>query len=76
MELYGLGRDDIDELFARIDAVTLEQANAAARKYFRPDALTFVVLGNAAKIRDGVRKYSDQMMEVRVSDPGFAAVAQ
>ena len=71
MELYGLGRDEIDELFSRIDGVTLEQANEAARKYFKPEGLTFVVLGNAAKIRDVVKKYSDKTVEVRVSAPGF-----
>ena len=36
LEIYGLGRDDVDQLFQRIDAVTLEQANAVARKYYRP----------------------------------------
>ena len=71
MELYGLGRDDIDDLFARIDAVTLDQANDAARKYFRSEGLTFVVLGNASKIRDVVRKYSDNVSEVSITAPGF-----
>ena len=33
--------------------------------------LTFVVLGNAAKIRDAVKKYSDQVVEVPVTVPGF-----
>lgn len=71
MELYGLGRDEVDGLFSRIDSVTLEQANEAARKYFKPDGLTFVALGNASKIRDVVKKYSDQMVEIRATDPGF-----
>jgi zinc protease len=71
MELYGLGRDEVDGFFARIDAVSLEQANEAARKYFKSTGLTFVVLGNAAKIRDAVKKYSDQVVEVSVTAPGF-----
>src|ERR1035438_7346584 len=33
MEIFGLGRDEVDQFFARVDAVTLEQANAVARKY-------------------------------------------
>ncbi len=73
MELYGLGREEIDGLFSRIDAVTLDQANEAARKYFKSGGLTFVVMGNASKIREAVKKYSDQIVEARVSDPGFAA---
>ena len=71
LELYGLGRDEVDDLFARIDAVTLEQANAAARKYYKPDNLTFVLLGNAAKIREAAGKYAPKVVEVAVSKPGF-----
>ncbi|HLJ44608.1 MAG TPA: pitrilysin family protein [Bryobacteraceae bacterium] len=74
LELYGLGRDEIDNLFARIDAVSLDDANQAARKYFRTDRLTFVALGNAAKIRDAVKKYSDEVTEISIKDPGFRGV--
>ena len=52
MELFGLGRDEVDGFFARVDGVTLEQANQAIQKYYHTDNLTFVLLGNAAKIRD------------------------
>jgi zinc protease len=72
MELYGLGRDEVDSFFSRIDAVTLEQANETARKYFKSSGLTFVVLGNASKIRDAVKKYSDQVVEAPVTAPGFS----
>jgi hypothetical protein len=51
--------------------VTLEQANAAARKYYKADHLTFVVLGNAAKIREEAGKYAPKMMEVAVSKAEF-----
>jgi len=57
MELYGLGRDEVDQYFQRIDAVTLEQANAVIKKYYGTENLTFVLLGNAAKIRDAAAKY-------------------
>jgi len=71
LELYGLGTDEIDGLFSRIDALTLEEANAAARKYYRTDRLTFVVIGNASKIRDAVQKYATNITELKVSSPGF-----
>ncbi|MGA2134989.1 MAG: pitrilysin family protein [Bryobacteraceae bacterium] len=73
MELYGLGREEVDDLFPRIDAVTLKQANAAARKYYKADNLTFVLLGNAAKIREAAGKYAAKTVEVSVSKPGFAS---
>ncbi|HUB81262.1 MAG TPA: pitrilysin family protein [Bryobacteraceae bacterium] len=71
MELYGLGRDEVDEYFSRIDAVTLDQANAVARKYYRADNLTFVLLGDAAKIRDVARKYG-AVTEKEARLPGWA----
>jgi predicted Zn-dependent peptidase len=74
MELYGLGRDEVDQYFARIDAVTLEQANAVARKYYRTDNLTFVLLGNAAKIRDVAKKYGT-VTEKEAKLPGWAPAA-
>ena len=70
LELLGLGRDDIDGYFARIDGVTVEAANAAARQYYRPDTLSFVLLGAAGKIREGVRKYGE-LRKIQASAPGF-----
>jgi zinc protease len=74
MELFGLNRGEVDDMFSRIDAVTLEQANAITRKRFRSDNLTFVVLGNASKIRDNIRKYAPEMKEVSIQKPGFGAI--
>jgi zinc protease len=71
MELYGLGRDEVDQYFARVDAVTLEQANAVARKYYRTDNLTFVLLGNAAKIRYVAKKYG-AVTEKEARLPGWS----
>jgi predicted Zn-dependent peptidase len=71
MELFGLNRGEVDDLFSRIDALTLEQANAVIKKYYRTDNLTFVLLGNAAKIRDAAGKYAPKMIEVSVKQPGI-----
>jgi zinc protease len=71
MELFGLDRSDTDELFARIDAVTLEQANNAIKSYFGSGNLVFTLVGNAAIIRDGVRKYAPKIIEMPITTPGF-----
>ena len=73
MELYGLGKDEIDDFFSRIDAPSLDEINATARKYYKPDHLTFVLLGNAAKIRQVAAKYAPKVTEVSVNKPGFSA---
>jgi predicted Zn-dependent peptidase len=71
IELYGLTRGEVDDLFARIDAVTLEQANEMVRKHFGAGDLVFTVVGNAAKIREGVKKYAAQMTEIPITAPGY-----
>ena len=72
MEVFGLNRGEVDDLFSRIDSVTLEQANATAKRWYQPQGLTFVVLGNAAQIRGVVKKYAPQMQEVSIKTAGYA----
>lgn len=74
MELFGLGRDEVDQFFQRVDAVTPEQANAVARKYYRTSNLTFVILGNAAKIKSVAAKYGPAVIERSVKQAGWAAM--
>jgi zinc protease len=45
-EFYKLGTDYIDRYPQIIQAVTVEEVNAAIRKYFRPDQLTVVIAGD------------------------------
>src|SRR5918912_447918 len=45
-EFYKLGLDYIDRYPQIIQSVTLEEVNAAIRKYFRPDQLTVVIAGD------------------------------
>lgn len=45
-EFYSLGVDYIDRYPQLIQAVTVEEVNAAIRKYFRPDHLTIVIAGD------------------------------
>jgi zinc protease len=72
IELYGLGRDEVDGYFGRIDSITLDQANAVIKKYYQTGDLTFVVLGAADKIRDQVKKYDPHMTEVSIKTVGYA----
>jgi zinc protease len=71
LELYGLGKDEIDDFFSRIDSYTLADINATAKKYYKPDHLTFVMLGNAAKIRQVAAKYAPKVTEVSINKPGY-----
>ncbi len=76
MESFGLSRSEYDDFFARVDAVTLEQANAAVKKYFGSEDLRFALLGNASAIRDQVKRYAPEMTEVKATAPGYPAIPQ
>jgi predicted Zn-dependent peptidase len=71
LDVLGLGREEINTLFERIDAVTTAQANAVAQKYFATEGLTFVVIGDAGKIKAKLAKFSPQIQEVPIAKPGF-----
>ncbi len=73
IELHDLNRGEVDDLFSRIDAVTLEKANAAARQYLQESNLQFCLLGHASRIQDAVKKYASAMRVIPITDPGFGA---
>lgn len=72
IELYDLNRGEIDDLFSRIDSVTVEKANEIAKKYYTADKLTFVLLGNAEKFLPEVKKYAPDVVRVPITRPGLA----
>lgn len=76
LELFGLGRDEVDSLFARLDAVTLEQANAVVRKHFFGGGLVFAFIGDGARIRESLRKYAPALTEAPLGAPGFASFSR
>jgi predicted Zn-dependent peptidase len=71
IEMYGLGRDEVDGYFQRIDGITLDQANATIKKYYQTGDLTFVILGAADKIREQVKKYDPHATEVSIKAAGW-----
>jgi predicted Zn-dependent peptidase len=70
-EFYGLNDDEINQLEARIDAVTPAVAKAAIEKHFPEDNLAFLLIGKASAIRPAVEKYAQQHDTRKISEPGF-----
>ena len=70
-EFYGLGDDEVNQLEARIDAVTPEIARYVIETHFPMDNLVFVLIGKASEIRSGVKKYAGQIDERSINDLGF-----
>jgi zinc protease len=61
---YGLPYDRAASSGERLAAVTLDQVNAVARQTYRPDQLTWVVVGDLAKIETSVRALNLGAVEV------------
>jgi zinc protease len=72
LDVEGLGPDEIDNMFQRLNAVTVDQANDAIKRYFQTSGLTFILLGDAAKIRPVVKKYAPAIEEISIKKPGFS----
>jgi len=70
-EFYGLTDDEINQLEARIDAVTLPVAKQAIEKHFPEENLVFMLIGKASEIRPAVQKYATQQDRRKISEPGF-----
>lgn len=70
-EFYGLGDDEINQLEARVDAVTPEIAKQAIQRHFPSENLVFVLIGKASEIGPSVQKYAEKRDARPISDPGF-----
>jgi zinc protease len=70
-EFYGLNDDEVNQLEARVDAVTPAIAKQVIEKHFPLDNLVFVLIGKASAIGPAVKKYADKMDERPISEPGF-----
>jgi predicted Zn-dependent peptidase len=71
IELFELTRGEVDDLFSRIDAVTVEKANEIARRYYGSSGLAILLLGNAAKFGPEVKKYDAEPRVVSITSPGM-----
>jgi zinc protease len=70
-EFYGLGDDEVNQLEAKLDAVTPEIARQIIQKHFPAENLVFVLIGKASAIGPAVQKYAASQDARPLSDPGF-----
>jgi zinc protease len=71
MSLYGLGRNDVDRLFARMNRVTVAEANRVLRKYFYQKPPVLVLIGQAREVRAEFDGRYPRITEVSIDRPGF-----
>jgi zinc protease len=70
-EFYGLSDDEVNQLDARVDAVTPEIAHQVIQKHFPSENLVFVLIGKASAVGPAVKKYAATQDSRPISDPGF-----
>jgi zinc protease len=71
MLFHGLGPDDVNEYATRVTNVDGAAVRSAIEQSFpQPDNLVLVLIGDAAKIRDAVKKYGP-VTEMKITDPSF-----
>jgi zinc protease len=71
LELYGLGNDYIDRYPAEIAEVTLRDAREVIAEVFPPpDSVAIVVIGDAARIGEQMRRYGP-VTRMSLTDPDF-----
>jgi zinc protease len=70
-EFYGLGDAEINDYYAKIDAMTLADAQRVIKQYYPLENLVFVLVGDAAKIRDTAKKYAPKMDTKAITEAGF-----
>jgi predicted Zn-dependent peptidase len=71
LEFYGLGPEEINRYFERIDAVTLEDARRIIDTYYPLDGLSFVLIGQSAVIEPAARKLATDITKKSITEPGF-----
>jgi zinc protease len=70
-EFYGLDDSEVNQLEARLDAVTLEMTKQVIQKHYPRESLVFTLIGKADEIGPAVKKYADKQDERKITDPGF-----
>lgn len=71
LAFYGLDERELNDYYARIDAMTLDDGRRVIRDYFPLDDLVFVLIGKRAEIEGIAKKYAPVVDHKEISRPGF-----
>ena len=73
MKFHGIDRSMVDDLFARIDAVTLEDCRAVTERWFSRENLQITAIGVASEVEEILAAYGT-LTRRENEDPGFDPV--
>ena len=75
LEFYGYPADYLETYRAALEKVTLDDLNAAAKKYIHPDKLSVLVVGNGPEIKPGLEELNlgpIHPIDITIPQPGPA----
>lgn len=71
LEFYGLDANDVNGYYAKIDSMTMADAQRVIKQYFPLENLVFVLIGKAGEIEPIVKKYAPRIDKKTIGQPGF-----
>ena len=71
LEFHGLDATEINDMYAKIDRMTVADARSVIRQYFPMENLVLVLIGKASDIGDVVKKYAPRVDQKSITDSGF-----
>jgi len=71
LEFYGLDEKEINNYYAKIDSMTIADAQRVIKQYFPLDNLVFVLIGKSRDIEKVAKKYASKLDTRNITQPGF-----
>jgi predicted Zn-dependent peptidase len=71
LEFYGLDEKEINGYYARIDSMTMADAQRVIKQHFPLENLVFVLIGKSSEIEPIAKKYAPKLDTKNISQPGF-----
>jgi predicted Zn-dependent peptidase len=71
LEYYGLDAGEVNNYYAKVDSMTMADAQRIIKQYFPLDNLVFVLIGKASEIAPLAKKYAPKVDARQISQPGF-----
>lgn len=71
LEFYGLDASDVNGYYAKVDSMTMADAQRVIKQYFPMENLVFVLIGKASEIEPIARKYAPRIDKKAINQSGF-----
>ena len=71
LEFYGLDEREVNDYYARINSMTLADAQRIIKQYFPLDNLVFVLIGKSSEIQSIAKKYAPRVDTKAIGEPGY-----